>query len=272
MEETPRLGRTAQLLGEDAMGRLARAHVLCVGVGGVGSWAAEMLVRAGVGELTLVDFDTVSPTDFNRQLPATETALGRPKVDVLAERFAAIRPDVRVNTVKRRLDVTCADTLLEPTFDHVVDAIDLLTDKSLLIELCLQRSIPIVTSTGAGARLDPTRIEVVDLAQTRVDPIARDLRHILRKKYERDLSEAIGVPAVFSTEPRYRHPRLPGPGDKGPDGMPRKQPIEGTLGCVTGAFGMAAAGVVIGSLTAPTSPASHPSTSSARRARPRSGS
>lgn len=245
MEETPRLGRTAQLLGDDAMDRLAHAHVLSVGVGGVGSWAAEMLVRAGVGELTLVDFDTVSPSDFNRQLPATTRVLGRPKVDVLAERFATIHPGVRIHTVQRRLDATCAEEVLDPSLDHVVDAIDLLTDKSLLIELCLRRHIPIVTSTGAGARLDPTRIEVVDLADTRVDPVARELRHILRKKYHRDLTQPLGIPAILSTEPRHRPPRPPGPGDTGPDGLPRKQPIEGTLGCVTAAFGMAAASVVI---------------------------
>jgi len=244
------LSRTRQLLGDRAMARLAAAHVIVLGLGGVGSWAAEMLARAGVGALTLVDYDDIGESNLNRQLIATRETLGRPKVLALTHRLAGLREDLRVDPRRERFSRDTADELLDPAPDFVLDAIDLLTDKALLLDHCLRHRIPAVTSTGAGARLDPTRVEVVDLSRTRVDPVARELRGILRKRYGHDLSRPLGLPAVMSDEPRFRPPAAPAPGEPGPTGTagPSRKPVEGTLGCVTAAFGMAAAAVVIRTL------------------------
>ncbi|MBN1944825.1 MAG: ThiF family adenylyltransferase [Bradymonadales bacterium] len=238
--------RTRHLLGTPAMDRIGRGLVMVVGLGGVGSWAAEMLIRNGVRRIILVDFDVVAPTDFNRQVQAVPETMGMPKAMAMASRLRAIWPPVEVEAIVRRFDRQSADEILDHRPDCVLDAIDLMTDKALLIDTCLTRRIPIVTTMGAATRRDPTRIEVVDLSKTRIDPMAREVRDILRRKYGRPLTEPVGVPAVMTTEPRCCQPTAPRHDEPGPTGeMPRKKPVEGSSGCVTAAFGLAAAAEVL---------------------------
>ena len=167
--ETVWTERTSLLLGEEKMKRLHEAHVLVVGVGGVGAYAAEMLCRAGVGEMTIVDADTVQPSNINRQLPATHSTIGRPKVEVLAERFRDINPGIRLHALERYLteeDIT--SFILAPSLDgedcggsdysFIVDAIDTIAPKCALIAEAMRQGIPIVSSMGAGAKSDITQI------------------------------------------------------------------------------------------------------------------
>lgn len=198
--------RTALLLGEDKMRRLSAAHVLVVGVGGVGAYAAEMLCRAGVGEMTIVDADTVQPSNINRQLPATHSTIGRPKVEVLAERFRDINPDIRLHALPMYLKEEEVASLLDGTlncqlpivdcqFDVIVDAIDTIAPKCALIAEAMRRGIPIVSSMGAGAKSDITQIRFADLWETYHCGLAKAVRTRLRKAGIRR-----SLPVVFSTE------------------------------------------------------------------------
>ena len=198
--------RTALLLGEDKMRRLSAAHVLVVGVGGVGAYAAEMLCRAGVGEMTIVDADTVQPSNINRQLPATHSTIGRPKVEVLAERFRDINPDIRLHALPMYLKEEEVASLLDGTlncqlpivdcqFDVIVDAIDTIAPKCALIAEAMRRGIPIVSSMGAGAKSDITQIRFADLWDTYHCGLAKAVRTRLKKAGMRK-----SLPVVFSTE------------------------------------------------------------------------
>ena len=198
--------RTALLLGEDKMRRLSAAHVLVVGVGGVGAYAAEMLCRAGVGEMTIVDADTVQPSNINRQLPATHSTIGRPKVEVLAERFHDINPDIRLHALPMYLKEEEVASLLDGTlncqlpivdcqFDVIVDAIDTIAPKCALIAEAMRRGIPIVSSMGAGAKSDITQIRFADLWDTYHCGLAKAVRTRLKKAGIRR-----SLPVVFSTE------------------------------------------------------------------------
>lgn len=191
--------RTALLLGEDKVHRLSEAHVLVVGVGGVGAYAAEMLCRAGVGELTLVDADTVQPSNINRQLPATHSTIGRPKVEVLAERFRDINPEIRIHTLPIYLKDDETGDLLDGAgrsrYSFIVDAIDTIAPKCALIMEAMHRGIPIVSSMGAGAKSDITQIRFADLWDTYHCGLAKAVRTRLRKAGMRR-----SLPVVFSTE------------------------------------------------------------------------
>lgn len=191
--------RTALLLGEDKVHRLSEAHVLVVGVGGVGAYAAEMLCRAGVGELTLVDADTVQPSNINRQLPATHSTIGRPKVEVLAERFRDINPEIRIHTLPIYLKDDETGDLLDGAgrsrYSFIVDAIDTIAPKCALIMEAMHRGIPIVSSMGAGAKSDITQIRFADLWDTYYCGLAKAVRTRLKKAGMRR-----SLPVVFSTE------------------------------------------------------------------------
>ena len=171
-----RFDRTARLLGDAGVARLARSTVTVFGVGGVGSFAAEVLVRSGVGRVILVDYDRICVTNVNRQLHAQKGTLGKPKVAVMAERLRLINPDA---TIEARAEFYSAETsarLLVPEPDVVIDAIDNMAAKMHLIATCLSGRLRCVSAMGAAARLDPTAVRVGDLSETRVDPFARDLR------------------------------------------------------------------------------------------------
>ena len=191
------LERTELLLGNEKLALLRRAHVLVVGVGGVGAYAAEMIARAGVGELTIADADVVGNSNINRQLVALHSTVGRQKCDVLAERLRDINPEIKLHTVNRFIKDDETDALLDSAkFDYIVDAIDTLSPKLALIKGALERNIPLVSSMGAGAKTDPTLMEIKDIAKTHHCPLA----HMLRKRLHK-IGINRGFRAVFSPEP-----------------------------------------------------------------------
>lgn len=188
--------RTRLLLGEEKMERLQQAHVLVVGLGGVGAYAAEMICRAGVGRMTIVDADTVQPTNINRQLPALHSTMGREKAEVLAARFKDINPDIQLTVLPVFLkDDNIPELLGAARYDFVVDAIDTLAPKCYLIAEALKRHIKIVSSMGAGAKSDITQIRFADIWDTYHCGLSKAVRKRLQK-----LGIKRKLPVVFSTE------------------------------------------------------------------------
>lgn len=188
--------RTELLLGEDKMTRLRNAHVLVVGLGGVGAYAAEMICRAGVGRMTIVDADTVQPTNLNRQLPALNSTLGMSKASVLEARFKDINPDLELKVLPVFLkDENIPELLDADKYDFIVDAIDTLSPKCYLIYHALQRRIKIVSSMGAGAKSDITQVRFSDLWDTYHCGLSKAVRKRLQK-----MGVKRKVPVVFSTE------------------------------------------------------------------------
>ncbi|MBR4994520.1 MAG: tRNA threonylcarbamoyladenosine dehydratase [Alistipes sp.] len=191
------LERTSLLLGDEKLNKLKSANVLVVGLGGVGSYAAEMIARAGVGRMTIADADVVSESNINRQLVALHSTVGKHKCDVLAERLKDINPNIELTMVNRFIKDDETDALLDSQlFDYVVDAIDTLSPKLALISGALSRQIPLVSSMGAGAKTDPTKMEICDISKTHHCPLA----HMLRKRLHK-IGIRKGFSAVFSPEP-----------------------------------------------------------------------
>ena len=265
--------RTELLLGHDKMERLRGAHVLVVGVGGVGAYAAEMLCRAGVGELTLVDADTVNITNINRQLPATHSTLGRPKVEVLAERFRDINPEIKVNawpvyvatlssphkgeapigedSNNTQQEIITVEALLNQFTESsphggserglfIIDAIDTIAPKCALISEALRRGIPIVSSMGAGAKSDITQIRFADLWDTYHCGLAKAVRTRLKKEGLRR-----SLPVVFSTEQADRRAIMTIEGEQ------NKKSTTGTISYMPAVFGCYLAEYVIRQLKVP---------------------
>ena len=229
------LSRTELLIGDTGLDRLARAHVLVVGLGGVGSFAAEFVARAGVGCLTIVDGDVVDPTNRNRQLPALATTHGQFKADIMAERLTDINPDVDLRVVRSFIQPDKVQDLLDSgPFDYVMDCIDSITPKLLLLQAAYQRGFPIVSSMGAGGKLDPTQIHVTDLFETWSCTMAQYVRKRLKR-----LSVGPGIKAVFSTEPVRDESLLLTDGDS------FKRSAYGTISYLPATFGSVCASVVI---------------------------
>jgi tRNA threonylcarbamoyladenosine dehydratase len=199
-----RFGGIARLYGEAALTRFAAARVCLIGTGGVGSWTAESLARSGIGAVTLVDMDDVCITNVNRQLPALDGTVGRPKVRVLAERMALIHPACRVEPVEEFLTAQNAAQILAGPWDCVIDAVDRAVIKALIIATCVRTGIPVVTSGGAGGRRDATAVRCGDLASTGGDQLLRGVRRELRRSHGFPGGEnagPLGVSAVYSAEP-----------------------------------------------------------------------
>lgn len=191
------LERTELLLGSEKLNTLRNTHVLVVGVGGVGAYAAEMVARAGIGELTIADADVVGLSNINRQLVALHSTVGKQKCEILAARLLDINPELKLHTVNRFIKDDETDALLDSAkFDYVVDAIDTLSPKLALIKGALDRGIPLVSSMGAGAKTDPTLMEIKDISKTHHCPLA----HMLRKRLHK-IGIKRGFRAVFSPEP-----------------------------------------------------------------------
>ncbi|MSU51059.1 MAG: tRNA threonylcarbamoyladenosine dehydratase [Opitutus sp.] len=250
-----RFGAIGRLYGAAALVRLRAAHVGVVGLGGVGSWVVEGLARSGVGALTLVDLDDVCVTNVNRQLPALDGQFGRPKVSVLAERARLINPECRVVEAREFFTASSAGHLLAPRFDFVVDAIDRMTPKALLIAGCRERGLPVLTIGAAGGRRDPTRVHAGDIGEAG-DELLRQVRKKLRREHgfssgaQRGITR-MGVPCVWSSEPPV-FPWADGTcAATAEPGSNLKLDCEtgfGTAVFVTGVFGLVAAGEVVRAL------------------------
>lgn len=223
--------RTALLLGEAGVNQLRQSSVAVFGIGGVGGYACEGLARAGVGHLTLVDNDTVSETNLNRQIIALRSTLGQPKVEVMARRIADIDPDIQVETRQIFFHAEISSSFPFSQYDYVIDAIDTVSAKVELICRCLAANTPVLSCMGAGNKLDPTRFIVTDLSKTDTCPLARVMRQQLRRR------GIVHLPVVYSTEP----PRTPL--ETIAEGGRRQLP--GSLSFVPAAAGLTAAGAVI---------------------------
>ncbi len=229
--------RTRLLIGEEALEKLAKSHVLVAGLGGVGAHAAEQLVRAGIGKLTIVDGDTLHLTNRNRQLPALESTMGMKKTDVMAQRLRDINPDVELMIIDYYIKDQLIIDILSQSFDYVVDAIDSLTPKVYLLFHAHQLGHKVVSSMGAGGKLDPQQVKIVDIAQTYQCRLA----YYIRKKLHK-LGVWEGITAVYSSEVVARR------SVKAESGELSKRSTIGTISYMPALFGMYCASVVIRSL------------------------
>lgn len=227
-----RTQRTEMLLGAAAMERLASSHAAVFGLGGVGSWCAEALARAGVGTLTLVDGDTVSASNINRQLVALGSTVGRSKVDVMAERLRDINPYIVLHKRAAMYTPETRDEFLSPAPDIIVDAIDTVSCKLDLICTAQERGIGILSSLGTGNKLDPSRFQIADIYKTSVCPLARVMRYELKKRGVKSLR------VLFSDEP----PRSPEPLEEPENG---RRSVPGSVSWVPPAAGLMLAGEAV---------------------------
>ena len=235
---------------------------MVIGLGGVGSFAAESLVRSGVGRVTLVDFDKVCVTNANRQLQALNGNIGRPKAEALAERLRLVNPQARVEPIIEFYSEATSEELLSLEPSYIVDATDNLTSKCHLLATCRARTVPLVTALGAAGRIDPSLIAVADLARTKVDPMGRVIRKILRQNYDFPKSGLFGITAVYSTEPARDPEPVTYDGGQGfrcvcPGGSndfhscEKRRVIYGTSSFVTGAFGLFCASHAVRQIMSP---------------------
>ncbi len=230
--------RTEMLLGSAAMEKLKRSHVAVLGLGGVGSWCAEGLARSGVGKLTLVDCDEVSISNLNRQLEATVQTIGQPKAMAMAERIAIVAPNCEVYPLVYRYAPEEREVFFAGNYDHIVDAIDLVSCKLDLIQTALERNIPIVSALGTGNKLDPTQFQITDISKTMGCPLARIIRKELRA---RGISHHR---VLWSAEEPIS------PADCGEAPPPGRRSIPGSVAWVPSCAGLMLAGDVALSLTA----------------------
>jgi tRNA threonylcarbamoyladenosine dehydratase len=251
-----RFGGARRLYGDSALERFREAHVCIIGIGGVGSWAAEALARTAVGRLTLIDLDHIAESNINRQLHALTGTLGMAKVQVMAARIRQINPDCRVTAIEDFLTPENLATLLHPGYDHVIDCIDGFRSKAALIAHCRRRRIRMVTVGGAGGQVDPTRVRIADLSRTEHDALFSKTRRLLRQDYgfPRNLKRRFDIPCVYSDE----QPLFPARDGKTGHEKPRGAGI-GHLNCagglgssmaVTATFGLVAAAHTLKKLAA----------------------
>lgn len=200
-----RFGGIARLYGADALARFQGAHVCIVGIGGVGSWAAEAMARSAIGKITLMDMDHIAVSNVNRQLPALDGNFGKAKVAAMAERIQAINPRCEITQVDDFLSLENLPEMMGAGYDFVLDCIDQMRVKVALVAYAKRQGLPLIVSGGAGGRVDPTRIEVADIALTSGDPLLARIRTELRRNhgFARD-GKKFGIEAVFSTEPLQR--------------------------------------------------------------------
>ncbi|MDN5370338.1 MAG: tRNA threonylcarbamoyladenosine dehydratase [Shewanella sp.] len=248
-----RFGGIARLYGVKALRLFSEAHVMIIGIGGVGTWVAEALARSGIGNISLMDLDDVCVTNSNRQIHALASTVGQSKVKVMAERIKEINPLCQVTEIE---DFICADNLAEylppaGATDFVVDCIDAVKPKAALIAWCKRNKIPLVTVGGAGGQLDPTLVSVTDLAKTIQDPLLAKVRNLLRREYNfsKNPQRRFGVDAVFSSE-QLKYPQPDGSVCNSKEGVTGSMRMDcsagfGAVTSVTGTFGFVAASRVL---------------------------
>ena len=246
-----RFGGIGRLYGREGLERLQQAHVCVVGIGGVGSWAAEALARTGIGAITLIDMDDICVTNTNRQVPAMEGNIGHLKVEKMAERIGAINPDCKINAVMDFVTEKNIPELITSDFDYVIDCIDSVKNKAALIAHCKYRKIRIVTTGAAGGQIDPTQIQIGDLNKTHNDPLARKVRSLLRREYDfsRNPKRNYSIPCVYSTE-QLVYPQADGSVCQAKPAAGESTKLDcasgfGSATMVTGTFGFVAASRVI---------------------------
>jgi tRNA threonylcarbamoyladenosine dehydratase len=235
MNQPAWLSRTTLLIGEEKLQKLQNAHVLIVGLGGVGSFAAEFIVRSGIGSVTIVDGDVVDPSNRNRQLPALATTHGQNKVDIMQERLLAINPEVKLTAINSFLSPEKAAEILEAThFDYVMDCIDSITPKLTLLTTAYNKGLKIISSMGAGGKLDPTKLRYADIFDTKQCYLAKTVRKRLRAK-----GIITGINVVYSTEEVMLESLML------TDGSNFKRSAYGTISYLPATFGSVCASVVI---------------------------
>lgn len=256
-----RFDRMGRLVGDAVMKKLMNSHVMVIGLGGVGSWAAESLMRSGVGKLSIIDFDEICITNANRQLHALQGLVGKKKAEVMGERLRKVNPQGTVNVIPGFYNEENSESMLGHKPDYIVDAIDNLTAKTHLLATCRELGIKVVTSGGSAAKMDPLRIQLKDLGETYADPMAAQVRKILRQKYNFPDTKKFGIPCVFSDETPIQPEELKY--DKGmgfkcvcPQNQnnlhscDHRNVIHGNASFVTGSFGLAMASYVVNDIYA----------------------
>ncbi len=232
--DTSWLSRTTLLIGEESLLKLTKAHVMVIGLGGVGSYAAEFICRAGVGQMTIIDGDVVESSNRNRQLVALATNQGKFKADIMAERLLAINPAIELNVVKEFINPEMVERLFNYNPDYIVDAIDSITPKLTVMKMAFEKKLPIVCSMGAGGKFDPTMLEVADISKTYNCPFAQQIRKMLKKDkiYK-------GIKVVFSPEENKKESLVM------TDGSNFKKSAYGTMSYLPATFGAVVSSVVI---------------------------
>lgn len=248
-----RFGGIARLYGGDALVRFRSAHICVIGIGGVGSWAAEALARSAVGNLTLIDLDHVAESNVNRQVHALDCNFGKAKVRAMAERIRTINSLCSVTEIEDFIDEANVETLLGRGYDFIIDAGDGVREKAAIANLCRRHKLRLITIGAAGGQTDPLRVEVADLSRTIHDPLLSKVRSLLRRRYgfPRQEKRRFGVPAVYSTE-HLVYPPQAGPScdeARGVSGGLNCAGFGSTV-CVTAVYGLVAVSVVLKRLTA----------------------
>lgn len=232
------LSRTELLIGKEKLQELEHKHVLVIGLGGVGSYAAEFIARGGVGQMTIVDGDVVDPTNRNRQLPALATNHGEPKALIMKERLLSINPDLNLRVVQSFIMPEMVEELLSIKYDYVIEAIDSITPKIMVLTTAYEKKQNIVSSMGAGGKFDPTRLRVTDISETHTCRLAKYVRKRLHRK-----GVFTGIKAVFSDEHIVKESLIK------TDGTNFKKSAYGTISYLPATFGATCASVVLRALT-----------------------
>ncbi len=232
--DTSWLSRTELLIGEEKLNKLTQSHIMIVGMGGVGSFAAEFICRSGIGKITIIDGDVVDPTNRNRQLPALSTNHGISKADIMAERLLAINPELKLTVIKEFINPEMVEQLLQSNPDYIVDAIDSITPKITFMKMAFEKKLRIVSSMGAGGKLDPTQLKVADISKTMICPFAQQIRKMLKTHgiYK-------GIKVVFSPEEPIKESLMM------TDGNNYKKSAYGTISYLPATFGAVVSSVVI---------------------------
>lgn len=233
-QNKPRFGGTERVYGQNETARLRQAHFCVVGIGGVGTWAAEALARSAIGKITLIDLDDICATNTNRQIHAMNDTVGQAKVDVMAQRIRNINPDCEVLCVEDFVTADNISALITPEIDYVIDAIDSIPAKAALISHCKRQKINVITTGGAGGQIDPSQITIADLSKTIQDPLAAKLRNQLRRfhNFSKNPKRRFAIDCVYSKE-QLRYPQA-----DGSIGFNKSSTASSRLDCSTG-FGAA---------------------------------